>query len=67
MVNEPELLPTAIEELLRMYAPVTMARIVSQDAEIGGCPVKRGDSVLLPFPSGKPRPRSFPRCRQGHY
>ena len=60
MVNEPELLPTAIEELLRMYAPVTMARIVSQDAEIGGCPVKRGDSVLLPFPAANRDPEVFP-------
>ena len=62
MVNEPELLPTAIEELLRMYAPVTMARIVSQDAEIGGCPVKRGDSVLLPFPAANRDPEVFPNA-----
>ena len=60
MVNEPELLPTAIEELLRMYAPVTMARIVTQDAEIGGCAVKRGDSVLLPFPAANRDPEVFP-------
>jgi cytochrome P450 len=60
MVNEPELLPTAIEELLRVYAPVTMARIVSQDAEIGGCPVKAGDSVLLPFPAANRDPEVFP-------
>ena len=60
MVNEPELLPTAIEELLRMYAPVTMARIVSQDAEIGGCPVKRGESVLLPFPAANRDPEVSP-------
>ena len=60
MVNEPELLSTAIEELLRMYAPVTMARIVSQDAEIGGCPVKAGDSVLLPFPAANRDPEVFP-------
>ncbi len=60
MVNETELLPTAIEELLRMYAPVTMARIVSQDAEIGGCPVKAGDSVLLPFPAANRDPEVFP-------
>jgi cytochrome P450 len=60
MVNEPELLPTAIEELLRAYAPVTMARIISQDAEIGGCPVKRGESVLLPFPAANRDPNVFP-------
>ena len=59
MVAEPELLPTAIEELLRAYAPLTMARIVSQDAEIGGCPVKQGDSVLLPFPAANRDPDVF--------
>lgn len=59
MVAEPELLPTAIEELLRAYAPVTMARMVSQDAEIGGCPVKQGDSVLLPFPAANRDPDVF--------
>ncbi|MFM7125089.1 MAG: cytochrome P450 [Actinomycetes bacterium] len=62
MVSEPELLPTAIEELLRMYAPVTMARIVTQDTEIGGCPVKRGDSVLLPFPAANRDPEVFPNA-----
>ena len=60
LVKEPELLPTAIEELLRAYAPVTMARIVKADAEIGGCPVKQGDSVLLPFPAANRDPRVFP-------
>ena len=28
LVAEPELLPTAIEELLRAYSPVTMGRVV---------------------------------------
>jgi len=30
LIAEPELLPTAIEELLRAYSPVTMAREVTQ-------------------------------------
>ena len=33
LVAEPELMPTAIEELLRAYAPVTMAREVMKDTE----------------------------------
>ncbi|NCX17659.1 MAG: cytochrome P450, partial [Acidimicrobiia bacterium] len=49
--REPELVPTAVEELLRAYAPVTMARVVAKDIEIGGCPMKEGDWVLLPFPA----------------
>jgi hypothetical protein len=30
LVAEPELLPIAVEEFLRAYAPVTMARLVRQ-------------------------------------
>ncbi|QXC59624.1 cytochrome P450 [Aquihabitans sp. G128] len=56
---EPELLPTAIEELLRAYAPVTMAREVTRDAELAGCPVHRGDPLLLPFPAANRDPEAF--------
>lgn len=37
LVAEPELLPTAMEELLRAYAPVTMARLVKKDMDFSGC------------------------------
>ncbi len=57
---EPELLPTAIEELLRAYSPVTMARIVADDVEVGGCPMKAGDRVLMNFPGANRDPEQFP-------
>lgn len=57
---EPALLPTAIEELLRAYAPVTMAREVIKDTEIGGCPIKAGNMVLLSFPAANRDPAMFP-------
>ncbi len=60
LVDEPELMPTAIEELLRAYAPVTMAREVMQDTEINGCPIKAGNMVLLSFPSANRDPGMFP-------
>ena len=60
--TEPDLWPLAIEELLRAYAPVTMARLVSEDTEIGGCPVKEGDWVLLPFPAANRDPELFDRA-----
>ncbi|NQV96315.1 MAG: cytochrome P450 [Acidimicrobiaceae bacterium] len=59
LVAEPELIPTAIEEFLRAYAPVTMARVVAKDVEIGGCPMKQGDWVLLPFPAANRDPQVF--------
>ena len=59
--TEPDLIHTATEEFLRAFAPVTMAREVIEDTEIGGCPVRRGDRVLLPFPSGNRDPDAFDR------
>ena len=60
LVAEPELLPTAIEEFLRAYSPVTMAREVMKETEISGCPVKPGNMVLLSFPAANRDPAVFP-------
>ena len=57
--DNPDLWPTAIEELLRVYAPVTMARIVDRDIEFQGCPMKAGDRVLMAFPAANRDPRQF--------
>ena len=59
LVAEPALMDTAIEELLRAYAPVTMARIVTEDVEFQGCPMKQGDKVLLNFPAANRDPAAF--------
>lgn len=59
LVREPELLPTAMEELLRAYAPVTMARLVKEDMEWNGCPMKADDWILLSFPSANRDPEAF--------
>lgn len=61
---EPELLPTAIEEFLRAYAPVTMARIVKEDVEISGTLLKEGQWCLLPFPAANRDPEAFPDADQ---
>lgn len=62
LVDEPELLPVAMEELLRAYAPVTMARLVAKDHEFRGCPMKVDDWVLLPFPAANRDPDAFERA-----
>lgn len=59
LVDEPGLIPTAIEELLRAYAPVTMAREIVDDVAVGGCPMKRGEMVLLSFPAANRDPAKF--------
>jgi cytochrome P450 len=62
LVAEPELMPTAIEELLRAYAPVTMARLVREDTDWNGCPMKKEDWILLPFPAANRDPEVFERA-----
>ena len=59
LVAEPELMPTAIEELLRAYSPVTMAREVTEDVVYTGCPMKAGDKVLMNFPAANRDPEAF--------
>ncbi|MEQ9162114.1 MAG: cytochrome P450, partial [Ilumatobacter fluminis] len=57
--EEPELLDTAIEEFLRFYSPVTMAREVLDDVEAVGCPMHAGDKVLMSFPAANRDPAHF--------
>ena len=60
LVAEPDLIHTATEELLRAYAPVTMARVVDSDVEFQGCPMKAGDRILMNFPAANRDPEAFP-------
>jgi cytochrome P450 len=60
LIAEPELMPIAIEELLRAYSPVTMAREVMKETTICGRPVKPGNMVLLSFPAANRDPAMFP-------
>jgi cytochrome P450 len=62
LVHEPDVLPTAVEEFLRVYAPVTMARLVKDDFAFNGCPMRAEDWVLLPFPSANRDPATFDRA-----
>lgn len=57
--DDPDVRSFAIEEFLRAYAPVTMARMVAQDHELHGCPMKKDDWVLLSFPAGNRDPEAF--------
>jgi cytochrome P450 len=59
LVSDPEAMPLAIEELLRAYSPVTMARVVTSDLEFEGCPMQTGDKVLMNFPAANRDPEAF--------
>lgn len=58
--DEPELIPTAIEELMRAYSIVLPGRKVTRDTEFAGCPMKAGDMVMLPLPAVNRDPDVFP-------
>ncbi len=66
LAAEPALMDTAVEEFLRAYAPVTMARLVAKDFDFNGCPMKEGDWLLLPFPAANRDPEMFPDAGEVH-
>lgn len=59
LADDPEVLPFAVEEFLRFYAPVTMARIVAKDVDVGGVCMRARDWTLLPFPAANRDPDAF--------
>ncbi len=49
---DPSLIPSAIEELLRLYSPYRgFARTATRDVEIGGQTIKKGEPIALLFTS----------------
>ena len=65
LAAEPELMATAVEELLRAYSPVTMAREVTEDIEYHGLPHEGGGQGPDELPGGQPRPRGVRAPRRG--
>jgi cytochrome P450 len=48
LVDDPSLIPGAVEEMLRWTSPVThMARIATEDVELRGRLIKKGESVVM--------------------
>jgi hypothetical protein len=60
LLKDPALMPLAIEEFLRAFAPVTMAREVVKETQVNGCTFKPGQMVLLSFPAANRDPAMFP-------
>jgi len=64
--EDPSLIKNAVEEILRFESPVVQtARIPMDGMQIGGCPIRRGESVLTSLaaanrdPDGCPEPDRF--------
>jgi cytochrome P450 len=62
LAASPSLVPTAMEEFLRAYAPVTMARLVREDMSWHGVDMKAEDWILLSFPAANRDPAQFDRA-----
>jgi cytochrome P450 len=62
LTADPAMIPTAIEEFLRAYAPVTMARLVKDDMHWHGVDMKADDWILLSFPAANRDPDQFDRA-----
>lgn len=51
--RNPELIPAAMEEMLRLYTPYRgFARTARRDVELGGRQIKAGDALAVVFTSG---------------
>ena len=52
LTDDPAVIPTAVEELLRWITPLNnMFRTVASDTEVDGVPMRAGDRVALVYPS----------------
>jgi cholest-4-en-3-one 26-monooxygenase len=60
--DDPSLLPTAIEELLRYTTPVmSFTRTATRDTEIADQPIEEGDHVLIVYAAANRDERAFDR------
>ena len=60
LLDDPGLLPDAVEELLRLTSPVQgLARTTTRDVEVGGTSIPAGDKVLLGYGAANRDEREF--------
>lgn len=62
IIEDPSRTPGAIEEFIRLYPLVFQdGRMVKQDTDFHGCPMKKGDVIWLGLASANRDPRKFDR------
>lgn len=59
IVEDPSIIPSALEEILRSYTIFSSARKLSKDTELRGCPMKKGDMALLHYTAANHDPERF--------
>jgi cytochrome P450 len=61
LIDQPDILPSAIEEMLRWETPVPgVARVAMQDTEVGGCPISKGERISPLLGAANTDPAEFP-------
>lgn len=60
LTEDPALWPSAVEELLRRFAPVSVVRQVTRDVSVDGRVIPEDVHVLLPFPAANLDADAFP-------
>lgn len=58
--DNPSIMPSAVEEMLRAFPSVTPIRTATRDMDLGGCPIKKGDLVSCPSMASSRDPAEFP-------
>jgi cytochrome P450 len=48
LLDHPQRITAAVEELLRRFPLVVAARVIARDTEIGGVTLREGDMIVLP-------------------
>ena len=60
LIDDPSLIPSACEEMVRLVSPVhSFARTVVEDTELHGQPLKKGEKVLMLYPSANHDPEQY--------
>lgn len=59
LVEDLELVPTAVEEMLRYESAICPARYVTEDTVVGDVQLKAGDRILIPFAAANRDPEKF--------
>jgi cytochrome P450 len=60
IITDPAVIPTAVEEILRIEAAVAAGRRATRDTELGGVSIAEGDQLLLMLCSANRDPDTFP-------
>ena len=63
LVEDPEVIPSAVEEMLRYETPAPwVPRVAAGSTEVSGCPIEKGEEVILLIGAANTDERAFDRA-----